>query len=430
MALPNQNQIFSAVSDLLDLVVPLLGAAVVLAQVTGQILKAANPDHAGPPPTYFIGLDPNDPVAQAAQAAADQDATAITPVIGIGIDQAGGFLVEGPQGDVLVGSSLQPIAVVGLAKVGEQWVLTGNGTIVAGLGQLPVAGQGSASAFGPLVDSSPDGVYMQVSPQMKGPPGRHTIYNVAGTGGRWDADFTATICNAVNKDRWYWHGVSYPAATFPMGPSVKAGVEELVKLIASTSGTFGIMGYSQGAIVTCKVWRDEIMNPNGRLHDRIHDIFAHVSFGNPMRCPGYSNGNGLVPLPPMENEFGYLTGGIAGPDDLTPWQTMPWHMDFNHNGDLFATCPTGPDPWANEAPPGEHQTAIYKLVQGELAGDESILQQVGEILTDPFNEMVPVLLAVMDSIQFLANNTHGYDDCRDPAIKWLNDVGYATPVKT
>ena len=69
-------------------------------------------------------------------------------------------------------------------------------------------------------------------------------------------------------------------------------------------------------------------------------------------------------------------------------------------------------------------------MQGELAGDESILQQVGEILTDPFNEMVPVLLAVMDSIQFLANNTHGYDDCRDSAIEWLNDVGYATPVKT
>jgi hypothetical protein len=273
--MPNQNDLFSAASDLLDMVVPLLGATIVLAQVTGHILKAMNPEASGPPPTYFIGLDPNDPSAQAAEQAADQDATAVTPVVGIGIDQAGGFFLEGPDHCVLLGASGQPVAVVGLAMVNGSPVLTGNGTILVGLDQLPLAGQGSATGLGPLVDQSPDGVHMQVSPQMKGPPGQHTIYNVAGTGGKWDFDFTASICDAVNKERWYWHGVSYPAETFPMGPSVKAGVEELVRLIASTSGTFGIMGYSQGAIVTCKVWRDEIMNPNGRLHDRMNDIFAH-----------------------------------------------------------------------------------------------------------------------------------------------------------
>lgn len=427
-SMPSQNQIFSTVSDLLDLVVPLLGATIVLAQITGQILKATNPD-TGPPPTYFIGIPADHPSAPSQQQA-QQSGPAVTPVVGVGIDHAGGLFLEGPDHGVLLGSGGQPVAVVGLAMVNGSPVITGNDTILIGLNQLPLAGQGSATANGPVVDQSPDGVHMQMTPKMQGPAGKHTIYNLCGTGGAWNRDFTAEIAGAVNGQHYYWQGVSYPAATFPMGPSVKQGVEELVRLISEKTGTFAIMGFSQGAIVTCKVWRDEIMNPNGRLHDRKHDIFAHVTFGNPMRCPGIANGNGLVNLPLPENEFGYLTGGIAGPDDLTPWQTTGWHMDFAHNGDLYATCPTGPDPWANEAPPGEMETAIYKLVQGELMGDESILQQVGEILTDPFNELVPVLLATIDGIQFLGNmSAHdNYGDCRQAAIDYLQFRGATTPV--
>ncbi len=425
---PGQSQdLFSTLSDLAELVVPMLEAAAVLAKTTGEILKATNPD-TGPPPTYYIGLGPDDPSSPGQQQVQPQG-QAITPIVGIGVDQAGGLSLTGPNHGVLLGWGGQPVAVVGLSMVNGSPVLTGNDTILIGPGQLPLAGQGSATANGPVVDSAPDNVHMNVTPKMQGPPGKHTIYNLCGTGGKWDQDFTATICSAVNGPHYYWQGVSYPAATFPMGPSVKAGVEELVRLISERPGTFAIMGYSQGAIVTCKVWRDEIMNPAGRLHDRKHDIFAHVTFGNPLRCPGTANGNGLMGWPLPEQEFGHLTGGIAGPDDLTPWQTMPWHMDFAKNGDLFATCPTGPDPWANEAPPGEHQTSIYKLVQGELAGDESILQQVGEILTDPFGEMVPLIVALIDGMQFLGNQgAHGYDECRPKTIEWLNHMGATTPV--
>jgi hypothetical protein len=431
MPAPNQaqlpSQLFSTLSDLAELVVPLLGAAVVLAQTTGQILKATNPD-TGPPATYYIGLPANDPSAPS-QPSMQPQAQAVTPVVGIGVDGVGGLMLQGPDHGVLLGSTAQPVAVVGLALVDGAPVLTGNDTILVGPGQLPLAGHGSATAFGPLQDQSPDNVHMQVSMQMQGPPGVHTIYNACGTGGRWDADFTAEIAGAVNGQGYYWQGVSYPAATFPMGPSVRAGVDEMVRLISERPGTFAIVGYSQGAIVTCKLWRDEILNPNGRLHDRLNDIFAHVSFGNPMRCPGIANGNGLAGLPAPENEFGYLTGGIAGPDDLTPWQTPWWHADFAKNGDLYATCPTGPDQWANEAPPGEMQTSIYKMIQGEIAGDESILQQVGELLTDPFGEMVPLVLALVDSLQFVGDmSTHGYVECKDAAVNFLLARGAQTPV--
>jgi len=422
----NPQDLFSTLSDLVDQVAPLIEGAIVLAKVTGAILKATNPDE-GPPPTYYIGMDPNNPTAPSSNAP-PSSGPGFTPIGSVGIDQAGGFTVTGPSNNVLLGSGLAPVAVLGLSMVNGSPLVTANGTILIGPGQQPLAGQGSVSAYGPLVDSNPDGVFMQTSLDMQGVPKKHTLYNVAGTTATWDNDFTASIASQVNGERYYWQGVSYPAATFPMGPSVKAGVEELVRLITEKPGTFAIMGYSQGAIVTCKVWRDEIMNPAGRLHDRKHDIFGHVTFGNPLRCPGYANGNPLAGLPPPANEFGTLTGGIAGPDDLTPWQTMPWHIDFAHDGDLFTTCPTGPDPWSNEMPAGEHETSIYKLVQGEIAGHQSILQQVGEILTDPLDEAVPLVLAMIDAFTFLAHNTHGYDDSRDAAIKWLKDRGNQVPV--
>jgi hypothetical protein len=75
------------------------------------------------------------------------------------------------------------------------------------------------------------------------------------------------------------------------------------------------------------------------------------------------------------------------------------------------------------------QTGVYKMIMGEIAGHESILQQVGEILTSPFSEMVPLILAIADGIQFAANTgTHDYRDCVGAAVNFLNKRGAQTPV--
>jgi hypothetical protein len=193
---------------------------------------------------------------------------------------------------------------------------------------------------------------------------------------------------------YHWEPIDYPAATFPMGPGIQQAVTSLVSQISSTQGTFALCGYSQGAIVTCKVWRDHIMNPNGDLHDRLGDIFAHVTFGNPMRCPGIANGNGLVPIPipgPLE---GYVTGGIAGPDDLTPWQVPAWQMDFAHDGDVWASAPVGADPWQDESPVGRAETSIYDLFMLQIAGQDSILAEVGELLINP----IPNVIAIIEGL--------------------------------
>src|SRR5688500_13907397 len=124
--MPNQNvlqDLFSAVTDLAELVVPLVGAAYVLSQVTGQILKATNPEPNFPPPTYFSGIAPDHPNAPQHQQAMEE-AQAVTPVVAIGTDTAGGLFVEGPNHNVPRGASGAPVAVVGMGLASGQPVLT------------------------------------------------------------------------------------------------------------------------------------------------------------------------------------------------------------------------------------------------------------------------------------------------------------------
>lgn len=463
MAQPSIQDLFSQATDLAYQAVPLLEAAHTVTQVVGPLLVAMN-EGSGPPPTYYIGLSPDDP-SQPSQPP-PQDADAITPVIAIGIDSAGGLQLLGPDYGVLLGSSGQPVVVVGLSTVNGVPVLTGNGKILVGPDMLPLGGMGSATGYGPAVDNSPDGVHMEYSPEMKAGPAKHKIFTVAGTfatstnvGYPYDCAVAPEVAEYFD-----WVGIDYPAQAFPMGPSIDAGIENLVKYISGTPGTFAISGYSQGAIVTCKVWRDEIMNPAGRLHDRKDDIFAHVTWGNPIRCPGIANGNGLVPIPPPGDIYGHLSGGVGGPDDLTPWQTPNWHIDFAHTGDHFASCPTGPDPWTDEPQVGELQTAMYNFVcRGVIAGPNSLLLEMGKLMTafggliplgeaaieyahDPNDpeapqDLVKGLMAVPGAVQegipliqalieWVTPNDHGYDETPDAAKKWLRSVGGNTPVRT
>jgi len=58
-----------------------------------------------------------------------------------------------------------------------------------------------------------------------------------------------------------------------------------------TSGLVVLIGYSQGAICASHFWRDVILNPNGACHNRVNDVIAAITWGNPCRAPGVANGN-------------------------------------------------------------------------------------------------------------------------------------------
>ncbi|MFT3772851.1 MAG: hypothetical protein QM820_46285 [Minicystis sp.] len=414
--------------DLIKFSAPLLAAGYAFSQVLGKLL--ASQDNHVPPPTYYINdPDPSSPTPPGNKAPSGQ---AYTPVATLNIDQVLGNPIPGTGFGILVGPGLNGVALAVASPA-----TSGNPTIICGPGLLPLAGVGQSTSTGaPIVDGWDEGVHMAM-PMSHNASGKHTIYTAQGTLAQPTQNDPG--CFPVNcalhpevTPYYNWTPVDYPAELFPMAPGIDKGIKDLIQKISGTPGTFALVGYSQGAIITCKVWRDEILNPAGQLHDRLGDIFAHVTFGNPMRCPGIANGNGLVPIPVPVPLEGYVTGGIAGPDDLTPWQTPPWMMDFAHDGDMYAACPVGADPWANESPVGEAETSIYNIMMLKFFGQDTITAEVGQLLTNPIPTMVAIIEGLINTIGFFANNqtphtSYGVDGSFDAAVRFLRDRGKNVP---
>lgn len=262
------------------------------------------------------------------------------------------------------------------------------------------------------------------------PPQIITYLSVNGTGVDMWTGFPADIGRALDPTLFYWQPVGYPAATFPMGPSVDAGVTELVRQLTDVHPTGPIVlgGYSQGMLVVCIVWRDYILNPAGSLHHRLGDVIGIVGYGNPMRCPGIANGNvyagQAIPADLDEQE----AGGIAGPQCLTADQTPAFFMDFANDGDLYASAPVGSNPWANESNVGHDETLIYNIVQNfTVANVAAIVQEVIAVLTDPWDQVIPLIQAIYNGGLFFsmgANAPH-YQYQTGPAIAWLGELAAA-----
>lgn len=197
-------------------------------------------------------------------------------------------------------------------------------------------------------------------------------------------DIYAEFIGPQVANKFDWRPVGYPAAVFPMGPSYREGVNNTVGVIQNSSakGTKIVFsGYSQGALVTSTVWRDEFLKPSGRLHERLGDVVGIVNFGDPMRAPGLCNGNLRAGFPVPGTLNGYTTGGIAGPNDLKPEETPDFLLSCNNPGDLYGTAPVGDTPWLKETGVGHDETMIYNLVQ-DFDGKNllAFVTEIGKIL--------------------------------------------------
>lgn len=143
------------------------------------------------------------------------------------------------------------------------------------------------------------------------------LVTVGGAGSVWDWGYQADLARELVKarpDLFVWQGVNYPAAAFPMGPSVKKGVAEAVSLIMQKWRGYNIIliGYSEGAIV-CSTILQRMMT--GDLKSEFHRLSAGVTWGNPMREWGHS-----VP--------GGIDGGGQGIVTPTNKNTPDWWWDF------------------------------------------------------------------------------------------------------
>lgn len=214
-----------------------------------------------------------------------------------------------------------------------------------------------------------------------------TLFTVHGTGmaDPFGPGYPADLGRAVS-DVWTWQPVgNYPAAAFPMGNSVRAGRAELKTQIRNNPGKIALAGYSQGAMVTSFVWKHDIVNPKGELHDRLGDVVASVTWGNPCREAGVAHGNRTSGVPVPDGR------GIA--DDLLK-DTPEWWYDYAHGGnsrfgrDIYTDTP--------DDDAGENMTAIYKIVQNVsgFIGQASLLEQIKEMLTNPLVEIPAALRAI------------------------------------
>jgi hypothetical protein len=222
---------------------------------------------------------------------------------------------------------------------------------------------------------------------------RPMLFTVCGTGVPWWVGPDADVARAV-EGRWKWQPVGYPAQPFPMNPSAQAGRLELIRLFELHRARIekygaGLIGFSQGAIVICETWLDDIAAETGRLRWAKSSILKAATFGSPMREAGKVWADaGALPASPTSH-------GIA---DRLMVGTPTWWRDYAHKGDLYAEV---------EGDAGEFKTAIYKIVMGAriMQGPDSILAQVLELTQAPATEAIAAMQAILKAGMFFVRGT-------------------------
>lgn len=240
-----------------------------------------------------------------------------------------------------------------------------------------------------------------------------TLFTVAGTGADMWTGYPADV-GRFCEDVWFFQPVAYPAQPFPMGNSVQQGRAELKRLIRERPGKIALAGYSQGAIVTSLTYLLDIRDPRGELHDRLDDVVASVTWGNPCREQGKANGNLRAGIPVPEGR------GIA---DTLLTDTPDWWLDFAHGAnsapgrDIYTDTPN------DDA--GEHMTAIFRVVQdvSGFIGPNSLMEQFSEMFTNPGTELPAVFQAIYFGGAFVATQPFAtYPHCCydvKPAVTFL-----------
>lgn len=226
---------------------------------------------------------------------------------------------------------------------------------------------------------------------------------------------------------------NYPASiNHPwMGQSVQMGVNSAVALLGGAppiapgdpvyaAGPIFGWWYSQSAILGSHLWRDETLNPAGRLHHRVNDWIGVNTYGNPCRCPNKANGNLRAGWGLPGKLDGATTGGIAGPDCLRPDETPDWWMDYvwlgkdDGHSELYTNCPTGETPWTKEAKAGRVGLLIYKFIQEGTFID---FVEIAEALVTP----IAMVEEIYNGLTFAMKGPNADHF----AYNWLDSILYA-----
>jgi hypothetical protein len=215
---------------------------------------------------------------------------------------------------------------------------------------------------------------------------------------------------------YYFQPTGYPAAPFPMWPSIQQGRAEVIRLLNEVHPTGDIYGagYSQGAVVWSLVYQFDMLPAGAPLHHRLDDLKRVVTWGNPCREQGVANGNRFAGWPVPEGR-GIMETQYRLKD------TPDWWFDFAHG----ANSPWGRDLYTDtpDTDEGEWEEAICKIVMGHniFTGTNSILAQCVESVQRPVAEVYAMFEAIVTAGMFFAVQQTGPHVNYDigPAIELL-----------
>jgi len=199
--------------------------------------------------------------------------------------------------------------------------------------------------------------------------------------------------------------IGYDNTSLPFKNST--GVTELNRVVNDPvilpPGTpWALSSHSQGGIVASTYFLQQI-RPNQDRWPYSHFRGA-VSYGNPYREKGVCAE--WVPDPPKPDRQGIADRRMENTPDT--WK------EVSRSGDLYA------DNTADNT--GEMKTAIYRAVQNEWTGKDSLAEQVGEIVGNGGPELWAVFVAIASGIKGAANlDKHNVFDL-GPGIEHLRRI--------
>ena len=238
------------------------------------------------------------------------------------------------------------------------------------------------------------------------------LFTVEGHLSPWDVGPCAFTAKALEDEGvCRWQGVGYDNVSLPFNDA--SGIAELDRLFSDTIafplGTpWGASCFSQGALVFCQFFLDQVRNPNGKHRNRFKDWRGTLAQGNPMREKDVNAP--WVPDPPKPGTQGIydrrMTG--TGPGGVLE----PRWREVNRTGDLYAENPD------NSA--GKDRTAVcIAVVDGDLFGAGSLAERLWALATDLGDEVWALAQAIIGGVRFLINMApHGAYDL-GPGIDWM-----------
>jgi hypothetical protein len=255
------------------------------------------------------------------------------------------------------------------------------------------------------------------------PHNQHVLYTVNGAGvSMWDG-YQADIARALGNQYWAWQPIGYNANPFPMKPGLDSATKEFERQLIDVhpTGTFGVLAYSEGAIIAANVY-DKLRNPTSSIAHRHQDFIGAATFGNPRRQKGHT-----FPGCPDPGGEGIVAPTQVGVEDS--W----W--DFANHGDLYTTMDGATGAEAAD------MRAIWNFVYNIWNGVGSLALQIFKLIGNPLLS-IAAIEAMIAAMGFFGGGLRQHVDyhlttplpgngltCWQLAFNHLQDIGVTVPVR-